>query len=88
MYVIKGKFLNRYPVYFSVLNSPETSVQKLDCVADIDEATTFVKKETAENFVSNISDYFSMNQEAHYSDIHAIKVKLQEVEEKEKEVKK
>lgn len=75
MYIVKANFLNRYPVYFNA------SGNNIDCVATLEEATTFNKKDDADKFVGSVSDYFTMNGEKHYSDIRVVKVKITEEDE-------
>lgn len=75
MYIVKANFLNRYPVYFNV------SGNDVDCVATLEEATTFNKKDDADKFAGSVSDYFTMNGEKHYSDIRVVKVKITEEDE-------
>ncbi len=77
MYIVKANFLNRYPVYFNV------SGNDIDCVATLEEATTFNKKDDADRFAGSVSDYFTMQGEKHYSGIRVVKVKITEVDEKE-----
>lgn len=77
MYIVKANFLNRYPVYFNV------SGNDIDCVATLEEVTTFNKKDDADKFAGSVSNYFTMNGEKHYSNIRVVKVKITEVDEKE-----
>lgn len=77
MYIVKANFLSRYPVYFNV------SVNDIDCVATLEESTTFNKKDDADKFAGSVSDYFTMKGEKHYSDIRVVKVKITEEDEKE-----
>lgn len=76
MYIVKASFLNRYPVYFNI------SGNDIDCVATLEESTTFNKKDDADKFAGSVSDYFTMQGDKHYSDIRVVKVKITEEDEK------
>lgn len=77
MYIVKANFLNRYPVYFNITGND------IDCVATLEEATTFNKKDDADKFAGSISDHCTMQSEKHYSDIRVVKVKITEDDEQQ-----
>lgn len=72
MYIVKANFLNRYVVYFNIKGND------IDCVATLEESTTFNQKDDADKFAGSVSDYFTMKGEKHYSDIRVVKVKITE----------
>lgn len=75
MYIVSAMFLNSYPVY--IVEEKTNNRVNYDVVSDINECTTFTKREEADDVCSNLSAHFAIHPELKFSDVQVHRVKVE-----------
>lgn len=75
MYIISGKFLKKYEVFFKFERSDAKELN-VNPVSELEEATLFSAKNEAWKQAELLKNHFVMNNTNEYSDISTLKVKI------------
>lgn len=75
MYIISGKFLKKYEVFFKFERS-DVKELNVNPVSELEEATLFSTKNEAWKQAELLKNHFVMNNTSEYSDITTLRVKI------------
>lgn len=75
MYIISGKFLKKYEVFFKFERSDAKELN-VNPVSELEEATLFSTKNEAWKQAELLKNHFVMNNTSEYSDIATLRVKI------------
>ena len=75
MYIISGKFLKKYEVFFKFERSDAKELN-VNPVSELEEATLFSTKNEAWKQAELLKNHFVMNNTSEYSDITILRVKI------------
>lgn len=75
MYIISGKFLKKYEVFFKFERSDAKELN-VNPVSELEETTLFSTKNEAWKQAELLKNHFVMNNTSEYSDITTLRVKI------------